>query len=802
MADSIYDTNSITTIEELEKVSSDEYRHIVEVPSGANQEEWEKLLNDEGVQKVTDNDGNDYYIRIVNINDKPTGGAKYSNQAVKIHNSGGNLYEITSSGGLIGDVKAGFEIAGAMADSAWKIFSDDVAKGMGIIFNYDDPNFQAFFNDFSNSITDGLFDGNTLPIIFKLESDGIHGYVNSTTYNQVVQYMIDNHIATVVDYDDYNGYNSSERTLIVDNREANVSAMINQVIGTWYLKSNITSKEIAPEFKTVRDAFHDRLAGVRSTFHSITGHYPNVFNFTITHNGDYFTRLTVEGYYISKKFTLYNKDRPNVYSSDITSSYGSPISVMGGWQFDYDSGWEFGSAITFNGVEFPSSSFLVYPVKASTEYPSGISGFNESWSDGNGSANSSNWNSGFIVEELPPNIPVTRLPNAPVVIRTPNPPTPQDYIKVINPKEEPVTNDDPFKPSNTVIYYEVPFSNEDVQNIINNNSTTINNYYYYNTTPTQSDIGSIVAPPTSVVTGESNALYTIYNPTQSEIESFGGWLWSSNVIEILKTVFQNPLDAVLSLQIIYGIPSIGGRKEIKCGYLGSGVQSNYVNNQYITVDCGAVNLFEFYGDARDYAPYTEIQLFLPFIGFVALDVYEVMASVMNITYIIDILTGTCIASIKVSRDGTEKVLYSFNGNCAVQLPLSSADKSTLITGAVSGALSGAGMGMHFGGVGTAVGAVAGAVIGGATSGISINRSGNMSGNAGALGIKKPYLLVKRYKSYSAVGYGGLVGVADNYRCRIGDMTGFTQFTGIKLNVSATETELKEIETLLTDGVFV
>lgn len=329
------------------------------------------------------------------------------------------------------------------------------------------------------------------------------------------------------------------------------------------------------------------------------------------------------------------------------------------------------------------------------------------------------------------------------------------------------------------------------------------------------DEGDTPLPP-SIISEGGNGIFSVYNPTSGEVKAFGDELWSNSVVEILKTIWQNPMEGILSLQLIYCTPQTGATKLIGCGHWKSNVSSKIVTNQFVEIDCGGINLFEHYGDARDYAPYTDITLFLPFIGFVDLDIYEVMGGVIQVKYVIDVLTGTCLASVIGKRDDSEKVLYTFNGNCSVQLPLTSADKSAIITGVVSGAVSGGKTGGSIGGIagafegnplvgqaiGTAVGGALGGAWGGFTGGVSIHRSGEMGANVGALGIKKPYMLVKRYKTFSASGYGGLMGYADNYRCRVGDVSGFCVFSNPIVNIKATDEELIEISSLLTTGIYV
>lgn len=319
-------------------------------------------------------------------------------------------------------------------------------------------------------------------------------------------------------------------------------------------------------------------------------------------------------------------------------------------------------------------------------------------------------------------------------------------------------------------------------------------------TPNPPDTGTGNTPPVVLPTGSAEALYKIYNPTQAEINSFGAWLWSSNFVDQLLKVFNNPMESIIGLHKVYASPIIGGRSNIKVGYLDSGVSSNFVSNQYTKIDCGTVNLQEYFGNVFDYSPYTNIELYLPCIGFVQLDVGNVMRSSINITYTVDVLTGACLAEVNVKRDNSGGVLYSYSGNCASQYPLSS--------------------GSYMGIVSSVIG-VAGSIIGtvasggslaplalGATSGIlnaktHVQHSGSLSGNSGVMGGKIPYLIITRPQTNMAENYQHLQGIPSNTYTQLSACRGFVKVKNVNVqNIIAESGELEEIKTLLLDGVII
>lgn len=316
-------------------------------------------------------------------------------------------------------------------------------------------------------------------------------------------------------------------------------------------------------------------------------------------------------------------------------------------------------------------------------------------------------------------------------------------------------------------------------------------------TPTDTGNGDtpIVIPPT----GTANALFAIYNPTEAQIKSFGAWLWSANFIDQLKKMFNNPSEAIIGLHKVFVTPITGAEQNIKVGYLDSGVASKIVTNQYVTIDCGTITLAEFFGNVFDYSPFTDVSLYLPFIGIVKLNNADVLRSTINIVYHADVINGSVLAEVKVNRDGAGGTLYQYTGNCAVQYPLSSGSYMGMITGALSLTV----------GVATAV-ATKGVVpaLLGAGAGLGrmhndVERSGGFAGNAGAMGIKKPYLIISRPQTELADKFTTFVGKPSNYTTTIGACKGFTKVDTVHIeNVDATSSELDELNQILTSGILV
>ena len=316
--------------------------------------------------------------------------------------------------------------------------------------------------------------------------------------------------------------------------------------------------------------------------------------------------------------------------------------------------------------------------------------------------------------------------------------------------------------------------------------------------PATGEGGTPVVPP---VTGKASALYTIYNPTLEQINSLGAWLWSSNFIDQLLKLFSSPMDAIIGLHKVYATPATGASQNIKVGYLDSGVPSKIVTEQYTTIDCGTINCYEYFGNVLDYNPYTNLRLYLPFIGIIELSNSDVMRSNINVVYHVDVLTGACLAEVKISRDGGGGTLYQYAGNACTTLPISSGSYMGVISSVSSVATRAL--------AGFASGGALGAVASGATGilnaqGTNVVHSGGFSGNAGAMGCKKPYLIIERPQTETANNTAKLIGYGSNLYTELRACKGFTTVKAVHVDTvtTATENEKNLIEQALKQGVII
>ena len=294
-------------------------------------------------------------------------------------------------------------------------------------------------------------------------------------------------------------------------------------------------------------------------------------------------------------------------------------------------------------------------------------------------------------------------------------------------------------------------------------------------------------------------IYVINTPN---LKNLGSWLWSDNFFEnITSKMWKNdPLKALISLHAVpvnltnlsidYK-PIIFGNAEVP-NSLGLNVDSRVED-----VDCGSLSLNEYFEDSRDFNPYTKASLYLPFIGIVPLEIDDFQTGIISVKYRVDVATGDCIASVIISRNKMIAQLYSFSGNCAVQIPISSADYLGLRTGQVAN-IAGIGMSLSKGNIlGAALG-VAGTI----NQKTDVQQAGGIGGSiCGALGIRKPYLIINRPIQCESPDFNKFEGIPSQTTQLLKNCSGFTKIKECHLDgIPATDEEIEEIYTLLKQGV--
>lgn len=334
----------------------------------------------------------------------------------------------------------------------------------------------------------------------------------------------------------------------------------------------------------------------------------------------------------------------------------------------------------------------------------------------------------------------------------------------------------------------------------------------------ESDDDDIPDLPTLSVTDAGFA--NLFKLDAQGVKDLANYLWSGlfDISTYLK-LFSDPMDCILSLAIVPFDPPADFTMYIVVGNHATTIQAPRVSDQWFELDCGSieVNGGDYSNSFMDYSPYTSAQLYLPYVGTVALDIDEIMDSTINVVYHIDLFSGSCVAYVKVTKDYEYKggshthsnVLYQYSGNVLTNIPITSQNFTQVFQAVIGAVATGVSGGAAGAGVATGAGEAAAASGEGAAIATAmqlkppVHRSGNCSSACGLLGTQKPKLMLTLPKLVNPADMNKERGLPSYMRKTLSDLAG-SGYTKIDLahikGIPCTDQERDEIIRLLESGV--
>ncbi len=180
-------------------------------------------------------------------------------------------------------------------------------------------------------------------------------------------------------------------------------------------------------------------------------------------------------------------------------------------------------------------------------------------------------------------------------------------------------------------------------------------------------------------------LVSMYQLTTPQLKLFGDWMNATPWEEPGKTVVgivNKPIDYIVSLEAVPFYPEVTPAN-LKIGWHDTDIPVQKITEQFYEMDFGELQVSEYWGSFLDYAPNTTCELWLPYHGFVALSIDEIMGGTIKLKYIVDLFSSTATANVLIEKPPLNAVLYSFNANLSMQFPLKGTDFTSLIVGATA-----------------------------------------------------------------------------------------------------------------------
>lgn len=219
----------------------------------------------------------------------------------------------------------------------------------------------------------------------------------------------------------------------------------------------------------------------------------------------------------------------------------------------------------------------------------------------------------------------------------------------------------------------------------------------------------------------------------------------------------------------------------------------------------------------DYAPYTRLKLYLPYLDTISLNVSEVMDKYISVYYVLDLMTGNCTAYVESRVDPNDtnpKLVTQVSGILGMDIPIGqinvqemalknltntitlASSLASIGVGAVSGNMLATGVGL--------IGTARSSTIGYIEANQEHHTKGKASGDFSSFYAPQDIYLIRETIDSEAIDYANIKGrpMAKYVALNTLEGKGFTRLGGVHLEGFnyTTSSELEEIESYLLDGV--
>lgn len=299
---------------------------------------------------------------------------------------------------------------------------------------------------------------------------------------------------------------------------------------------------------------------------------------------------------------------------------------------------------------------------------------------------------------------------------------------------------------------------------------------------------------TGDVSAGIGVLTSTFKMTKERLVQLGQFLWSSNIFDKFSLVNNNPIENIISCKSI-PINTEGANQEIILGNVSTGVNGEKISNNFAKQIIGSIEINEHYHNFLDYTPYTNVILYLPYIGFKELDTTLVMNKTLQVIYTVDAITGGCLAQVYVNNVR----LYEFTGNVGIDIPITASNRAQVESGYIQ-----AGVGATMSAIGGNVGSAVTSLLNSATSQYHYSSTGNPNPMCVASTNRTCYVIIDRPNYQNLKAFNHTRGRKCYLSKTISTLHGFTICdSNIDLSgINATQSELEELKDILSSGFYV
>lgn len=290
-------------------------------------------------------------------------------------------------------------------------------------------------------------------------------------------------------------------------------------------------------------------------------------------------------------------------------------------------------------------------------------------------------------------------------------------------------------------------------------------------------------------------LTTTYAMTESNLKALGKKLWDSSFLENISMINNSPIENILSAKS-FPFPINGGTsKNVILGNVNMQVTGNELPSSYVPIKTiGTFKVDKKFNGVLEWLNYhIQVICYLPYIGFIELNIKEIIDKTITLKYIYDVITGVCTACFYANNIE----ICKYSGTIAIDIPITASNRAQVESGYIMSALGAVGSLLS----GNLMG-VAGSAFGALMNQNHFTTKGSPSPSCDAFDEQKAFIIIDYPVYYPPTNYAHDYGYPCNLSMKLGNCKGFTKCANVDVDgLACTEEERAELKRMLESGVY-
>ena len=290
-------------------------------------------------------------------------------------------------------------------------------------------------------------------------------------------------------------------------------------------------------------------------------------------------------------------------------------------------------------------------------------------------------------------------------------------------------------------------------------------------------------------------LTSTYAMTEENLKLLGKKLWDNSFLENISMINNSPIENILAVKS-FPFPISGGTsKNVILGNVNMEITGNELPSSFIPrKTIGTFKVDKKFNGVLEWLNYhIEVICYLPYIGFVELNIKEILNKTVTLKYIYDVITGVCTACFYAG----DIEICKYSGTIAIDIPITASNRAQVESGYIMSALGAVGSLL----TGNLMG-VAGSAFGALMNQNHFTTKGTPSPSCDAFDEQKAFIIIDYPVYYQPTNYAHDYGYPCNLSMKLGNCKGFTKCANVDVDgLSCTEEERAELKRLLESGVY-